>query len=95
MDGKTIKRSADGIKCDERKYLVKCGLGWTVYVVCQWHEPLGGERIGQILLPEVCSNLCLESKEIVCLALPINLCLYVETKRLTSTDIFMSCYFLL
>ncbi len=59
LDGKTVAGMADGIRCDVEGNIWSSA-GWVgqgydgVHVF--GHED--GKRIGQILLPEICSNVC-------------------------------------
>ena len=59
VDGKVLKGGADGIKCDEDGNIWSSA-GWAGHGYDGVHifEPREGKRIGQILLPEICSNLC-------------------------------------
>jgi len=59
LDGRRLKGGADGIKCDEDGNIWSSA-GWAGqgYDGVHIFEPKEGERIGQILLPEICSNLC-------------------------------------
>jgi gluconolactonase len=59
LDGKTVQGQADGIRCDKDGNLWSSA-GWVGagYDGVHVFEPKGGKRIGQILLPEICSNLC-------------------------------------
>ncbi len=59
VDGKVLKGNADGIKCDEDGNIWSSA-GWAGHGYDGVHifEPREGKRIGQILLPEICSNLC-------------------------------------
>jgi gluconolactonase len=58
VNGKEVQGLADGIRCDTEGN-VWASAGWVgpgfdgVHVITP-----GGERIGQILLPEICGNLC-------------------------------------
>lgn len=84
LDGKTIKGGADGIKCDEDGNIWSSA-GWAGPGFDGVHifEPVGGERIGQILLPEVCSNLCfggIKRNRLFMTASQSIYALYVETK---------------
>ena len=62
-DGKTTKVTkagmADGIRCDTDGN-IWASAGWVGdgYDGVHIFEPTEGERIGQILLPEICSNVC-------------------------------------
>ena len=62
-DGKTTKVTkagmADGIRCDKDGN-IWASAGWVGdgYDGVHIFEPTEGERIGQILLPEICSNVC-------------------------------------
>ena len=84
LDGKTIKGGADGIKCDEDGNIWSSA-GWAGPGFDGVHifESVGGERIGQILLPEVCSNLCfggIKRNRLFMTASQSIYALYVETK---------------
>ena len=84
LNGKTIKGGADGIKCDEDGNIWSSA-GWAGPGFDGVHifEPVGGERIGQILLPEVCSNLCfggIKRNRLFMTASQSIYALYVETK---------------
>ena len=59
VDGKVLKGNADGIKCDVDGNIWSSA-GWAGHGYDGVHifEPMEGKRIGQILLPEICSNLC-------------------------------------
>jgi gluconolactonase len=58
LNGKKVAGFADGIRCDKDGN-VWAGSGWggEGYDGVQIFSP-EGQRIGQILLPEVCSNIC-------------------------------------
>ena len=58
LNGKTVAGMADGIRCD-RDGNVWAGMGWVGegYDGVHIFNP-EGQRIGQILLPEICSNVC-------------------------------------
>jgi len=64
VDGKVLKGNADGIKCDEDGNIWSSA-GWAGHGYDGVHifEPREGKRIGQILLPEICSNLCFGGKK--------------------------------
>ena len=57
--GKVLEGGADGIRCDKDGNLWSSA-GWAGHGFDGVHvfEPKEGKRIGQILLPEICSNLC-------------------------------------
>jgi gluconolactonase len=59
MDGEMKGGFADGIRADEDGN-VWASAGWVGdgYDGVHIFEPEGGQRIGQILLPEICSNVC-------------------------------------
>ena len=59
VNGQILKGGADGIKCDEDGNIWSSA-GWAGHGYDGVHifEPKEGNRIGQILLPEICSNLC-------------------------------------
>ena len=59
VNGQIFKGGADGIKCDEDGNIWSSA-GWAGqgYDGVHVFEPKEGKRIGQILLPEICSNLC-------------------------------------
>jgi len=59
VNGQILKGGADGIKCDEDGNIWSSA-GWAGHGYDGVHifEPREGKRIGQILLPEICSNLC-------------------------------------
>jgi gluconolactonase len=59
VNGQILKGGADGIKCDEDGNIWSSA-GWAGHGYDGVHifEPKEGKRIGQILLPEICSNLC-------------------------------------
>ena len=84
LDGKILKGGADGIKCDKDGNIWSSA-GWAGPGFDGVHifEPVGGERIGQILLPEVCSNLCfggIKRNRLFMTASQSIYALYVETK---------------
>ena len=56
---KVLDGGADGIRCDVDGNLWSSA-GWAGAGFDGGHvfEPREGKRIGQILLPEICSNLC-------------------------------------
>lgn len=58
LNGKTVAGLADGIRCDQDGNLW-CGAGWVGegYDGVHIFSP-EGQRIGKIVLPEVCSNIC-------------------------------------
>ena len=58
-EGKVLEGGADGIRCDKDGNLWSSA-GWAGHGFDGVHvfEPREGKRIGQILLPEICSNLC-------------------------------------
>lgn len=58
-EGRLLKGGADGIRCDEDGNIWSSA-GWAGpgYDGVHVFEPQEGKRIGQILLPEICSNLC-------------------------------------
>jgi len=58
LNGKTVAGLADGIRCDKDGNLW-CGAGWVGegYDGVHVFSP-EGQRIGKIVLPEVCSNIC-------------------------------------
>jgi len=58
LNGKTVAGLADGIRCDQDGNLW-CGAGWVGegYDGVHVFSP-EGQRIGKIVLPEVCSNIC-------------------------------------
>ena len=59
FEGKALEGGADGIRCDKDGNLWSSA-GWAGHGFDGVHvfEPKEGKRIGQILLPEICSNLC-------------------------------------
>ncbi len=59
IEGRLLKGGADGIRCDKDGNIWSSA-GWAGkgYDGVHVFEPQEGKRIGQILLPEVCSNLC-------------------------------------
>ena len=84
VDGKVLKGNADGIKCDEDGNIWSSA-GWAGHGYDGVHifEPREGKRIGQILLPEICSNLCFGGKKrnrLFMTASQSIYALYVETK---------------
>ena len=59
INGKTVHGNADGIKCDvDGNIWSSAGWGGDGYDGVHIFEPNEGRRIGQIILPEICSNLC-------------------------------------
>jgi gluconolactonase len=58
LNGKEVAGLADGIRCDKDGN-IWAGSGWVGegYDGVQIFSP-EGKRIGQIVLPEVCSNVC-------------------------------------
>ena len=58
LDGKTVAGFADGIRCDEDGNIWSSA-GWVGagYDGVHVFNP-EGERVGQIVLPELCANLC-------------------------------------
>ena len=84
VDGKVLKGNADGIKCDEDGNIWSSA-GWAGHGYDGVHifEPREGKRIGQILLPEICSNLCFGGEKrnrLFMTASQSIYALYVETK---------------
>ncbi|MCX7422810.1 MAG: SMP-30/gluconolactonase/LRE family protein [Planctomycetia bacterium] len=60
-DGKTVEKAgfADGIRCDiDGNIWASAGWVGAGYDGVHVFEPKEGTRIGQILLPEICSNVC-------------------------------------
>lgn len=82
--GGTLTGGADGIKCDiDGNIWSSAGWGGQGYDGVHVFEPEEGQRIGQILLPEVCSNLCfggLKRNRLFMTASQSIYSLYVETK---------------
>jgi len=58
INGKTVAGLADGIRCDKDGN-VWAGMGWVGegYDGVHIFSP-AGQRIGQIIMPEICSNVC-------------------------------------
>ena len=84
VSGQIIQGSADGIKCDEDGNIwSSAGWGGKGYDGVHIFEPNEGKRIGQILLPEICSNLCFggdKRNRLFMTASQSVYSLYVETK---------------
>ena len=84
IEGKLIRGSADGIKCDEDGNIwSSAGWGGAGYDGVHVFEPNEGKRIGQIRLPEICSNLCfggIKRNRLFMTASQSIYSLYVETK---------------
>ena len=84
VNGQILKGGADGIKCDEDGNIWSSA-GWAGHGYDGVHvfEPKDGNRIGQILLPEICSNLCFGGEKrnrLFMTASQSVYSLYVETK---------------
>jgi len=84
VNGQILKGGADGIKCDEDGNIWSSA-GWAGHGYDGVHifEPKEGNRIGQILLPEICSNLCFGGEKrnrLFMTASQSIYSLYVETK---------------
>jgi gluconolactonase len=58
VDGEAKTGFADGIRCDKDGF-IWAGTGWVGagYDGVHVFNP-DGERVGQILLPEICANVC-------------------------------------
>ena len=84
IEGKLIRGSADGIKCDEDGNIwSSAGWGGAGYDGVHVFEPNDGKRIGQIRLPEICSNLCfggIKRNRLFMTASQSIYSLYLETK---------------
>ena len=84
VNGKILKGGADGIKCDvDGNIWSSAGWAGNGYDGVHIFEPEEGKRIGQIMLPEICSNLCfggLKRNRLFMTASQSIYSLYVETQ---------------